>query len=98
MRAVSRGFHSGNLSAKVRPGLNGLVLQPELRNVAKTFGILQEARHEADYNLARSLTRQEINDLIDVADRAFRDWQTVRGTLQADVFLTALLAQKHMQV
>ncbi|MGD1902317.1 MAG: hypothetical protein ACFB9N_08775 [Geitlerinemataceae cyanobacterium] len=97
MRAVSKGFSSGNISNKIRPALDGQAIPSELCNVARMFVALQEIRHKADYDPAQSLTRQEVNNLVDRTEQAFRDWQAVRGTLQADVFLTALLAQKHMQ-
>lgn len=42
-------------------------------------------------------TRREALDLADLTDQAFRDWARVRGSLQADTFLTGLLAYRHMQ-
>lgn len=38
-----------------------------LQNVVQAFVDLQQARHEADYNLAKSFTRSEAQALIDQA-------------------------------
>ena len=77
--------------------LNGERVQQPLVIVANAFIELQEARHDADYNRALRFTRQETLDLVDQADQAFRDWSLVRGTLQADTFLTGLLAYRNMR-
>jgi len=57
---------------------------------------LQEARHEADYDVSRTFTRSEAIDLVELAEQAFVDWQTVRRSVAADVFLAALLAKRGM--
>lgn len=68
----------------------------QLQLVAHAFISLQEARHEADYNMSRSFTRLEALDIVDLAEQAFADWQTIRKSLPADVFLTAQLANRGM--
>ena len=106
---LSRAFHHSAMkktavqfankapSPKLAPGFNQQPLQQELVDVASSFVQLQEARHEADYNRALRFTRREALDLADLTDQAFRDWAQVRGSLQADTFLTGLLAYTHMQ-
>ena len=42
-------------------------------------------------------TRREVLDLVDRVDRAFADWRSVRGTSQADTFLTGLLVFENMR-
>ena len=93
MKRTAAGFTSGagGVAELLRPGLNGLQLQPELERVAATFRYLQDRRHEADYDLSRSFTRLETLDLYYRAGRAFDDWRAVTGTLQADTFLVGLL-------
>jgi hypothetical protein len=76
--------------------LNGNVVPQSLSDVADAFSQLQQARHEADYDLSRAFTRRETNDLIDLADKAFADWQTIRGSVGADVLLAGLLAKRGM--
>jgi hypothetical protein len=91
MKEAARGFSSGTVSERIRPALDGALIQPELRRLSSAFVELQQARHEADYDLLRSFTRAEALDLLDQADQSFRDWDTVKGTIQADVFLMSLL-------
>lgn len=92
MHRVALQFAGGSVSPKLRPGLNGLPLQPELVAVAGTFVDLQQARHEADYDLALRFTRREVLILANRADRAMTAWRGLRKTAQADTFLTGLLA------
>lgn len=98
MKEAAQGFARGQVSPKVRPALENLDLQPELMSVAAAFAELQQARHEADYDTARRFTRWECRILILRAERAFRDWHSVRRSVQADVFLVAMLCQKQMQI
>ncbi|MDE0256309.1 MAG: hypothetical protein OYG32_16070 [Rhodospirillaceae bacterium] len=90
-------FAGGGVSPKLRPGLNGLPLQPDLVALARTFVDLQQARHEADYDLARRFNRNEALDLADRAQAAMADWRRIRKSAQADTFLIGLLAFESMQ-
>lgn len=97
MKQAAHQFARSRVSPKLSPGFDGRPIQPGLTEIARTFVELQEARHHADYDRADRFTRGETLDLIESAERAFRDWREIRGTLQADTFLTALLAYRHMQ-
>ena len=97
MRQVALQFAGGSVSPKLRPGLNGLPLQPDLVALANTFVDLQQARHEADYDLALRFTRREALILANRADRAMAAWRGLRKTAQADTFLTGLLAFRNLQ-
>ena len=92
MKKVARQFAGGGVSPKLRPGLNGQPLQRELVAVAAAFVDLQQARQEADYNIARRFTRREVLNLADRAEQAMADWRGLRRTAQADTFLAGLLA------
>jgi len=59
--------------------------------VATIFHLLQDVRHEADYNKARRFTRQEASDSVDLAEEAFQAWVRIRGQAEAKVFLISLL-------
>ena len=98
MKRVAQQFSGGQISARLRPGMNGQAAQPELARVAAAFVDLQQARHEADYDTTRRFTRQDVIDFVDRAEQAFRDWHTVRKSIQADVFLAGLLAIGNMRV
>ena len=78
--------------------MDGQAVQPELARVAATFVDLQQARHEADYDTTRRFARQDVVDLVDRAEQAFGDWNAVRKSIQADVFLAGLLAFGNMRI
>ena len=44
------------------------------------FVELQEARHQADYDLAHRLTRTEVIDLVEQVERATAAWKSIRKT------------------
>ena len=98
MKRVAQQFSGGGVSPKLSPGMSGQAVQPELAGIATTFVDLQQARHEADYDTTRRFTRQDAIDLVDRAEQAFRDWNTVRTSVQADVFLAGLLAFGNMRI
>jgi hypothetical protein len=97
MRAVAQQFVGTSVAQRLRPGLQGQSLQPDLVKVARTFVDLQEARHEADYNTAWRTTRPDALGLIEQTEEVFACWQTVRRTVQADTFLVGLLAHDKMR-
>ena len=97
MKQTAVEFTKERISPKLASGFDQQPVQQPLIDVASAFVQLQEARHEADYNRALRFTRREALDLADLTDQAFRDWSQVRGSLQADTFLTGLLAYRQMQ-
>ena len=97
MKQTAVAFTRASIPPRLAAGPDRQPVQQELVDVATAFVQLQEARHDADYNRALRFTRREALDLADLADQAFRDWGRVRGSLQADTFLTGLLAYRQMQ-
>ena len=97
MKAACAGFLSGKLQdlpADIR-SLIAPPLEPEFALLAKAFIELQQARHVADYDFSRSMTREEALAKINLADSAFGAWDQVRRSDNVNVFLTALLLQRH---
>ncbi len=90
MKQASRAFASGgpppNLQAVLPHGAPA-----EIREIADVFIDLQTARHSADYDVTRTLTRHEAQTLVDQVEAAFQSWQTVREGPEARVYLAALL-------
>jgi uncharacterized protein (UPF0332 family) len=79
------------VSGASHPWLDSITaLPPALVDVAETFALLQEQRHEADYS-RRSFTRSEVLAITALARKAHSDWATVRGTPAAEVFQVLLL-------
>ena len=97
MLGVSRQFARRGVSPKLSPGLNNQPLQAELVTVAVVFLDLQQHRLAADYDMSRKFSRLEVLDIVAATERAFRDWRTVRGSVQADTFLVGLLAFDKMR-
>ena len=98
MRSVARQFATPGPPARLDRAIPAEPIEPALVDLAKAFEELQQARHEADYDLARPFTRSEVLLLIDLSERAFRNWRTVRRTPQADAFLAGLLAYDNIHV
>ncbi len=95
MKAAANSFKGGNLPGPLQGALTGPI-PSALRDVCVAFIQLQQARHEADYDLTLTLTRRETLTLVDRAKRAFQDWSTVADSEAADMFLLALLLRKKL--
>jgi len=52
---------------------------------------LQQARQDADYNLAKSFTKSKAIALVQQADAAFQDWRTIRKHDFARIYLGSFL-------
>ena len=69
----------------------------KLRSVADAFVILQQNRHEADYNNYNNFkrcTRSDALSLAGVVARAFADWRSVRREPAAQDYLFSLLIRE----
>lgn len=96
MKRISSAFAGGNLPSSMKSALTGAA-PPDIRLVAETFVDLQQARHEADYDLSRSFTRAEVTDLIHRTRTAFARWNAVRTSDPARVYLTLLLVGERLR-
>jgi hypothetical protein len=63
----------------------------DLRSVAQAFIDLQQARHDADYNLAQPFRRSHVQGHVATARDAFENWKRIQGSEEARLFLLALL-------
>jgi hypothetical protein len=90
MKAAANAFQSNSLPARIAPLIPGPIPAP-LISVARGFVRLQDERHNADYDLADQFDRNRVQGLIREAERVFRDWEAVRSTDEARVFLAALM-------
>ena len=93
MKSAAKSF-AGNMLSDRWKGLVGKDVPRDLRAVAQAFVNLQEARHEADYDMSRQFSRSEVRDLIEMSQRARNAWQGVSNTAEGRVFLMALLMYK----
>ena len=62
-----------------------------LAHVAQAFVALQDARHDADYNLAQRVSRADALRFYESARSAFEQWRTVKSTPEAKAMLTVML-------
>jgi hypothetical protein len=90
MKKVCLPFTAGNLPKHLQ-AVVGATVPPDLRTVANAFVELQQARHDADYNLSATYSRVNTAQILHSARAAFEAWQRVRATPPARVFLVALL-------
>jgi hypothetical protein len=93
MKEAAKRFESGNLPDHIRP----LVTNPlptALIAVARTFVRLHEERHKADYDVASRFGRARAQDAVALATQLFRDWDSIRSTDDARVFLASLMFWK----
>ena len=73
------------------PNSLDIVRRIELTKVAQAFIILQQARHDADYNLERPLDPADAVAQVDRAAAAFVSWNVTRGSEVAREYLFSLL-------
>ena len=63
----------------------------ELTKVAQSFIILQQARHDADYNLEKPLDPADAIAQVNRANSAFVSWEMTRSSEVAKEYLFSLL-------
>jgi hypothetical protein len=78
------------IGAKAPSSKEDLQLQ-DLKKVAQTFISLQQARHEADYNLDGPLDSVDAQAQVNLAQSAFEAWRTANDSEAAKEFLFLLL-------
>ena len=94
MKDVCKTFGAGNAPNGIHH-LITLPLQTELKSISLAFVDLQEKRHKADYDLTYVPIRLDVLQAVQSAEQAFNDWNTVKKSHNASVFLASLLLQKH---
>ncbi|MGD0629189.1 MAG: hypothetical protein ABR987_07545 [Terracidiphilus sp.] len=65
-----------------------------LVSVARSFVRLQDARHKADYDVALRFDRAAAPDAVALATQLFADWDAIKNTDDARVFLASLMFWK----
>jgi len=91
MSRISKAFVKSEWPKVFDPVKAAMPIPQAIRDVAAAFVDLQDARHDADYNLAKVFTRGEALAHIERAKQAFDDWETVRTLDLARVYLGCFL-------
>ena len=94
MKKSSAMIGNDKLPRAVQSPRGGYTTPADLKTVASTFVKLQEARHEADYDLTRTFRRQEVLDFVQLARQAFEAWARIRKTDDARLYLASFLLWK----
>lgn len=91
MNKISKAFAAGEWPRRFDPIKGSLRLSQELKNIAKAFVELQEARHDADYDLGKKFTRSDAVSFVDKVKKAFAEWEMVRNDDLTKVYLASFL-------
>ena len=94
MNSASKAFANGNLPKQIQAAVGPVIVPPELSSFAEAFVELQQARHEADYNLQNAWTRAMTQEYIIRAEQAFNDWDIIRSQQVTRLYLIASFALK----
>ena len=78
-------------------GLIGDSAPPDLQFVARSVVVLQEARHNADYDLGYTLSFDDTLNLLDSATTAIAAWGRVLISAEANIFILSLLMWKNWE-
>lgn len=87
MRKASSMIANDKLPRSLQPAAGGYSTPTDLKAVTAAFVTLQQARHEADYDLARTFRRQEALNYVGTARQALEAWDRVRNTDDARIYL-----------
>jgi hypothetical protein len=91
------------LKLKAKPAamatfLGGAAFPPDLEVVAEAFVQMQQARHEADYDLVRRFTKTEAQDLVQLADAAIHAFGRVSDDPYCVLLFVAFLDPKQIRL
>ena len=104
-RSVARGFIHGNMksvseafsktnSPNPWKNLSGTPIPKDLEKIAATFVELQQARHEADYDLTKDFKKEEVLGLITLTENAFKIYRQVKDNVHTRSYLLGLLIER----
>ena len=96
MNEVSKLFANGKLPKAFGSVASRFPVKSELKQVAQAFVDLQQARHDADYDLAKNFRRGETLAFVERVRQEFRDWDAVRKERVASIYLACLLIGKDL--
>jgi hypothetical protein len=94
MNDISKAFGRGDLPKAFDSIKGSFPIPQELKDVANAFVNLQQARHDADYDLSAGFRRSEALAFVAAAERAFEAWATIRKNDLARLYLGCFLLWK----
>lgn len=90
MKAAAKSFESGSLPDYIR-NLASRPIPRQIPSIAHAFVQLQEERHKADYDVSDRFDRARAQSATAIAVQLFADWEQVRNSDDARVFLASLV-------
>ena len=87
MKKVAEKFANSDVPAALQSSGQKYATPEDLKLVAVVFGLLYQARQEADYNTGEPVNRSEAQKLIRKAREAFDAWEQVKTTDDARMYL-----------
>jgi uncharacterized protein (UPF0332 family) len=94
MKKASTMIGNDKLPRALQPPGGGYTTPGDLKTVANAFVDLQQARHQADYDLSQTFRRREVLAYIQSARQAFEAWGRIRKTDDARLYLACFLLWK----
>ena len=86
MRNVAEQFSRGPTSKFLCHVFDTKTLDERLVFVPSSFVSLQDARHDADYNLNKSFFKYQSLEFADISKGSFNSWKQIRTTTQTHTF------------
>lgn len=87
MKTVAEKFAKSELPIAFQSEGEKYATPDDLKSVTVVFGLLYQARQEADYNTGEPVIRSEAQKLIQRAKEAFDAWGRVKATDDSRMFL-----------
>lgn len=91
MAKVAKTYADRKLPKYLQTLDNYVQISADIVRIAQTFVQLQQARHDADYDLAKVFTRSEARELVKQVRWAFDTWHKVKKQDDARLFLGSIL-------
>jgi hypothetical protein len=90
MKQVCQEYSGATVVAGVLTVRAGVPIAPQLQNIGTAFVDLQQARHDADYDIATPLGHADADFKVATAENAFLNWAAWQADPSSGVFLTDL--------
>ena len=96
MKKICREFASSPLKPPLRDLLAGGTSE-DMQKLANSFIRLQEARHNADYDLDYSVSWEQTREFIELSVTAIGAWENIKTSAEANIFILSLLLWKNWE-
>jgi hypothetical protein len=97
MKQVCLEYSGATVVAGVLTVRSAVAIAPPLRDIGTAFVELQEARHDADYDMATPLRHPDADLKVMTAENAFLGWAACQADPSSAVFLTDLFLKGQPQ-